>query len=64
MLAGRLLPTGAVKDWTAFVRRDRALADAGRLLLEARGRTFLEQLLEKKDAYHGGTLRELLGKLD
>ncbi|MHC5027179.1 MAG: DEAD/DEAH box helicase [Planctomycetota bacterium] len=39
VLAGRLLPTGAVKDWTAFVRRDRALADAGRLLLEARGRT-------------------------
>ncbi len=38
VLRDRVLPTGAVKDWRSFVRRDAALADAGRLFLLLRGR--------------------------
>jgi hypothetical protein len=36
ILAERLLPTGPIKDWESFVRRDRALADMGRVFLERR----------------------------
>lgn len=37
VLRERLLPTGPVKDWESFVRRDRALADFGRVFLKRRG---------------------------
>jgi hypothetical protein len=37
VLAERRLPAGPVDNWTLFVRRDRALADAGRRFLLKRG---------------------------
>jgi superfamily II DNA or RNA helicase len=37
VVAGRELPTGPVRDWAAFERRDKAFADAARLFLAGRG---------------------------
>lgn len=36
VLSGFELPTGPVKDWVAFERRDKTFADAARLFLESR----------------------------
>ncbi len=36
VLSGFELPTGRVKDWVAFERRDKTFADAARLFLESR----------------------------